>query len=72
MVQTERDWRLIVLNHASTDATGEIIDRLGGGSSRTASRLWSCHDAVGCPQCRVRSERRTVRPAPRCRRFVGP
>lgn len=28
MAQTERDWRLIVLNHASTDATGDIIDRL--------------------------------------------
>jgi len=34
MVQTERDWRLIVLNHASTDATGEIIDRLGGEDRR--------------------------------------
>lgn len=28
IAQTDRDWRLIVLNHASTDGTGDVIDRL--------------------------------------------
>ena len=34
MAQTERDWRLLVLNHASTDATGDIIEQLRAGDSR--------------------------------------
>lgn len=34
--QTERDWRLLVFNHASTDRTGEIVDRLAAVDPRIA------------------------------------
>ncbi|WP_322964460.1 glycosyltransferase family 2 protein [Sphingomonas fuzhouensis] len=33
-MQTERDWRLLVLNHASTDRTGEIVDQAAARDSR--------------------------------------
>ena len=32
--QTERNWRLLVFNHASTDATGDIVDSLVLGDTR--------------------------------------
>lgn len=32
--QTERDWRLLVFNHASTDRTGEIVDDLAARDPR--------------------------------------